>query len=98
MKLYLYITNNERFVNGELDFAFTVYADKDIVSRNEWDKVFVGEFEIDLPNPDSITQLAVADIDREIQQHRARAESEASMLETRKQNLLAITHQPDDAA
>ncbi len=91
-KLHLYIRDNETFVEGNLNFAFTVFADPELVGRIDNDYLYVDEFEVDIPEVEDITQLAVADLDREIQKVRARSEAEVQSIETRKANLLALEH------
>jgi len=93
MKLYIYIADHERYANGEYDWCFNIYHDPEIVERIEKEYTLFAEVEAEPADVGDVTQKAVAELDRQIQTIRAKAESHASLLETRKQNLLAITHQ-----
>ncbi|MCP4489806.1 MAG: hypothetical protein GY820_21185 [Gammaproteobacteria bacterium] len=91
-KLHLYIRDAESFVNGNFDFAFTVYADLEVVDRLGVSYPYICEFEVDIPEVKDITQIAVAGLDREIQKVRAKSEAEVQHIESRKANLLSLEH------
>ncbi|RLA39793.1 MAG: hypothetical protein DRR06_18525 [Gammaproteobacteria bacterium] len=94
MKLLIYIREHEYYLNGDYDFAFTVFHDPEIADRLDKGYIFVGEVEVDEPDITDITQAAVTAIDEEITGTRARLQHSIDGLEARKANLLAITHQP----
>jgi len=92
MKLYLYIANEEDYLNGCYDYAFTLYAKK-----HDWnERIFVQDVEVNIANIDrtEITQKVVDTISKEEEKTRAEFEIKMGMLEEKKQNLLSITHQP----
>ena len=94
MKLYLYISDHERYVNGEYDWCFNVYHDPDLVNRLENDYTFFAEVEVEPIAVADATKKAVADLDKQIHGIRAKAQKHVEILEERKQNLQAITVQP----
>ena len=93
MKLNIYISDHESYANGEYNWCFNIYHDPETVGRLDVDYTFFAEVDVEPADVGDVTKKAVAELDKQIQTIRAKAESHASMLETRKQNLLAITHQ-----
>ena len=95
MKLHLYIRDHEAYLEGSFNHCFSVIADKATWDRLFPEYTYAGEFEFTPEvSTDDVTLAAIENIDTEINQTRAKLQSQVNGLETRKQNLLAITHQP----
>lgn len=92
IKLYVYITNHEYYVNGEYNWCFDVYHDPKTVERIGKDYTLFTEIEADVIDVADATQKAVAGLDKEIQNIRAQAESRVKTLEDRRDNLKALEH------
>ena len=94
MKLYLYIRDPEAYHQGKYSYCFSVETDRAFIDRVMTDWIFACEFEADINVDDAdITQAAMTALDEEITKVRAESQVRLDALETRKQNLLAITHQ-----
>ena len=95
MKLYLYIIDPEAYHQGKYGYCFSVETDRAFIDRVMTDWIFACEFEADINVDDAdITQAAMTALDEEITKVRAESQVRLDALETRKHNLLAITHQP----
>ncbi len=93
MKAFIYIRDNEAYLRGDFDFAFDVFADKELPERIRPEYIFVQEIDIEPVEILDVTQAAVTSLDEEITNTRAEFQNRISKLEERKQNLLAITHE-----
>jgi len=93
MKLHVYISNNESYLRGSYDTCFTVFEDCDFAKRCFPESIYVCEIEIPEIDITDVTQSAVTALEVEITDARAAFQAKLDGLETRKQNLLAITHQ-----
>ncbi len=92
MKLYLYITNADAFLNGDSSFHA---APEDHHADNipGWFLAGSIDVELDVDNK-KITQSALDSIDKAEQKEIAEHEIKMGMLKEKKANLLSITHQP----
>ena len=83
LKMNVVITNAERFLRGDYDFAFGLYSY--VPEIKEW--IVAGEVEIDI-NPDTgkLVEIATADIDRKITEMKASIQ----VAENRKAELLCL--------
>ena len=90
-KLYMYITNAEETVGGAIPH---IHADTyGELTIEGW--ILVGETEVSVDiNLDDLRETAVKNLDNAITETRAKLQAEVNGLETRRQNLLAITYQP----
>ncbi len=95
MKLYLYITNPEGYINGDVCFhAMTREMEIDVwilAGSIDFDEVGIA---FPLVNDKEIRKIALASIEKQVQNIRAEFEVDLGSLEERKQKLLSITHQP----
>jgi len=95
MKVYLYITNAEDYFSRGFK-RFAAYTDNENMPDN-W--IFVGEIEFEpkLDEP-SLRSTAANNLDRQIKEVQAEAQSRINSLEVRKQQLLCIEHKPESPA
>ncbi len=92
MKLHAFISDPEAYIKGDFDYAITLRVDRAFIERvfPEWN--YLGEVEINVEADETIVrQTAIALIDESIQKARAASTVAINELETRKQNLLALT-------
>ena len=92
MKLYAYITDPEDFLNGEYNWCFGLSAKPEI---SAWLRAGEIEVEFDLDEK-QVRQIAVEQINAEMQVRRDDFTRGMGELEQRKQELLSITHQPEE--
>ncbi len=94
MKYTVYTTDPERYLKGlATGFIMREFREEGRVPDG-WAKV--GEVEFTPTSPESdIREAAVKDIDREMGQKRADFTHGMEGLQRRKEELLAITHQPE---
>jgi len=94
MQLFLYIRDPEAYHQGKYSYCFSVETDREFIDRVMTDWIFACEIDADI-NVDNadIAQAAMTALDEEITKVRAESQVRLDALETRKQNLLAITHQ-----
>ena len=95
MKLFLYIRDAEAYHQGKYSYCFSVETDREFIDRVMTDWIFACEIDADMSKIDDadITQAAMTKLDEEITKVRAESQVKLDALETRKQNLLAITVQ-----
>ena len=95
MKLSVFINHNEHFLRGEYYCALHACTERE--SYMYEDKKVIAEIDVDFDAIDlsEVTKLAVESIEKEEQNALAGHEKTMQGLETRKQNLLSITHQPE---
>jgi len=93
MKLYLYITNTEDYLEGNHRFR----AADEKIEVEEW--VFAGSIDF-TPSVDDqeIRDAALSGLNGLEKEIRAEFESRLMSIESRKQKLLSITHQPLEVA
>ncbi len=94
MKLYLYISDPVQFAEGDgHGLAVRGTAPEDFCLANEWP--LAGECDIELNlDKQGIIDIAVADIDTQEKEERARHQVKMDMLSEKKQQLLSIEHKP----
>ena len=92
-KMYVVITDQERFAAGDMGYALSLFDHPTTVKG--W--INVCEVEIDLSSVSmaDITTAAVAEIDHQIDTARANFEVAIQTLEGKRNNLLALTHDGD---
>ena len=92
MKLFIYTTNIEETLRG--DFAWSLSASsRDDLADVASDWYLIGEIEFDMNlDRESLTKEAVSNIDKQIKDVRAQTSSAIALLESRQQNLLALTN------
>ena len=97
MNLALFIRDPEAYLAGNFHCCFTVVEDRERWEAlcPEW--VFCNEIQADDVDIADVTQAAVTELDEEITKVRAESQVRLDALETRKANLLAITHQPEES-
>ena len=96
MKLYLYITNPEYFLRGDMNFCVRACGDSpEEVQKWAPEYIHAGECELDPSaiSDSDIRQAALNQIEKERKELTAAHASKMHSLESRKQSLLAITHQ-----
>jgi len=99
MKIYIFISNIDRFVTGDYRMAFTASSEKTYGQRcleDGSDYPLIGECEIDLSDTDieKLTQQAVGIVDKATQQEMAEHQVKMNLLKDKKASLLSITHNP----
>lgn len=96
MKLYLYIDNEEQFLQGDYALCLRIsdYEHSEGQRIFDWIPAGVVDVEIDV-DANMVRQLAVEKLDKRIKYARAEGEAKVRDLENRKQDLLAISHQPE---
>ena len=93
MKLFLYTTDIEAALKDDFAWSLSVSSrdDLDDVSGNDWH--LISEIDIDVNiDRDRLTKLAVSDIENKIKEVKAATSIAITSLETRQQNLLALTN------
>ena len=93
MKLFLYTTDIEAALKDDFAWSLTVSSrdDLDDVSGNDWH--LLGDIEVDITiDREQLTKLAVSDIEKKIKEVKAATSIAITSLETRQQNLLALTN------
>ena len=94
IKQVLHITEPNDFLKGDYHSCFALF-DKD-VSFGDW--IVVGEIELDVNvEPQALIDKTVAAIDAKAEKIRGEMSAKLAILEARKNELLAITHQPEEA-
>ena len=92
MKLYIYITNPEEYLAGEYRWCFSASAETGLAGGT-W--LLAGQVEVELDvDENKIRQIAVAEIEQEMEQRRSDFTHGMEQLEAKKQKLLSITHRP----
>ena len=93
MKLFLYTTNIEAALKDDFEWSLTVSSrnDLDDIGGNDWH--LISEIYIDVNiDREQLTKLAVSDIENKIKEVKAATSIAITSLETRQQNLLALTN------
>ena len=91
MKYYAFTSSPESFVDGSYTSLILRTSRED--QPDEW--VYIAEVEVDIESVDmnAIRSGAVSIIDNQMEKQRVNFTKGMEQLETRKQNLLSITHQ-----
>ena len=101
MKLFIYTTNIEEALRGNFEFSLNLSTRDDLVETgDDWrligedDWTLIGEVEhaMDIDR-DVLTQKAVSNLGEQIQKVKAASHAAVTQLETRQQNLLALTNE-----
>ena len=95
-KLHLYISEYDDYLEGQYNWAFTVFADKETGDRCRKNDpyIYVGEFEMDVSaHSDEATKAALDALNKAEQTERAEHTVKMNMLSVKRANLLAITHE-----
>jgi len=94
MKLFVYATELEQVLKGSYEWSMTVSSRDDIESGG-W--ILLGAIEFDL-NMDrtALTKKAIDALEEQIEEVKARSTAAVTLLESRQQNLLALTSQPPE--
>ena len=93
MKLFLYTTDIEAALKDDFAWSLTVSSRDDLgdVSGNDW--YLIGNIEADITiDRERLTKLAISDIDSKITELKAATSLAITSLESRQQNLLALTN------
>jgi hypothetical protein len=91
MRLYLYITNAEDYLKGSLDFSLNC-SSRDDLEGGGWIKAGSAEVDIDIDDR-TLRQHAIGQIESEETELRAVMSGKLNQLESRRRNLLALTHE-----
>lgn len=92
MKMQLYISNIDSFLKGELDGSFYLATDRFMDNSDAW--VHLQEIDIDTSKADipAMTAKALNTIDKEMENAREELADKLSLLETKRQEFLSLTH------
>ena len=92
IKQRLHITNPDRFLRGEYDWCFDLFPKE---SKNQ-KYICCGdiEFEVDIDSG-KVIEIVTNAINEEIESTREEFTARMNILETRKQELLALTHETE---
>lgn len=98
MKLYIYISNPEEFLQGDYDFCFRATSmTPEKIARSVPEYIHAGTVEVEINVEDrAVRQVAKSIIDAEMRKVRGESEAKLEALEHRKQRLLAIEHKGDN--
>ena len=98
MKLFLYTTDIEATLKGDFDWSLNASSRDDLGDEfldTGWN--LLGDFEFDLNiDREQLTKLAVSGIENKIKEVKAATSIAITQLETRQQNLLALTMEAPD--
>jgi hypothetical protein len=90
IKQHVVITDPDQFLRGDFQTCFTLYSTPTQIGN--W--IDCGEVELDINvDHDQVTAKVLEVLDAEIDKERAEHELKMNMLITRKNELLAITHE-----
>ena len=93
MKLYIYVMNTVEYLRGDYSSSLTVSDHKDMETYSDWFKV--GEVDVDIKADEhKIIQHTLHVIEKKKSKVNLEFSEKLDLLEARKQQLLAITHQP----
>lgn len=96
-RLHLFVSDAEDFINGKHNWCFHVAASKEMFDNNSrW--VYVCALNIDFEkylSLDSMRQQALDNLAKDLERERAAFTTLQKDIENRRQNLLAITHNPE---
>jgi len=91
IKQHVVITKPDRFLQGDYDYCMTLFG-SEVTLIDGW--IDCDEIELDLDvDLAEMTVTVVTAIDKKIEQERDEFASKIWVLETRKQELLALTHE-----
>jgi hypothetical protein len=95
IKQYIHITDPAEFLRGDYHSCFTLF---DLPNQHsKW--LDGGPIELDINiDHDKATATVIDALDKEIESERAEHSLKMDMLQTRKDELLALTHEPNPAA
>ena len=94
IKQHVVIAYPDRFLAGEYGLCFTLRGQK--MTEDGW--IYAGEIELDLDvDHADVTATVIKTLDVEIKKERAEHSLKMDMLQTRKDELLALTHEPNPA-
>ncbi len=93
MKLYLYICNPERFLQADYTLSLEISSyDPEYAERVFGNWIHAGEVEVEIDvDEQKIRQIALDALTKRQEQTRAESQVKINIIETRKQNLLALT-------
>ena len=94
MKLYIYTTDIEAALRGDFDWSLNLSTRNDLGDAVDEGWYLIGEVEhaMDLDR-DVLTKKAVSNLGEQIQKVKAASHVAVTQLETRQQNLLALTNE-----
>ena len=96
MKLYIYVTDMVAAARGNFDWSLSVSTRDDLEDTGGTPWKLVGSVESDLDvGKESMTQLAVVEINKKIAEVQAETEAKITKMKGMRDELLAITHQED---
>ena len=94
MKLFLYTTDIEAALKGDFDWSLNASSRDDLgddVLHTGWH--LLGDIEVDITiDREQLTKMAVSGIEKKIKEVKAATSIAITSLETRQQNLLALTN------
>ena len=93
MKIFIYITDMEEALRGDFAWSINCSSRDDLsdTGGNKW--YLVGDVEVDLDlDRKKLTQLAIKNLDEQIKEIKATMTIAVTQLESRQQNLLALTN------
>ena len=96
MKLYIYVTDPVAAARGKFDWSLNASTRDDLENTGGTPWKLVGSVEADLDvGKESMTQLAVVEINKKIAEVQADTEAKITKMIGMRDELLAITHQDD---
>ena len=100
IKQHVVISNPDKFLQGNYSNCFNLLDDRMtelMVRESGW--VDCGDIELDIDvSGEKITASILKALDAEIKKERAERSLKMDLLQTRKDELLALTHEPNPAA
>ena len=93
MKLFIYTTNIEEALRGNFEFSLNLSTRDDLGEAcDDWCLIGEVEHAMDIDR-DVLTKKAVSNLGEQIQKVKAASHAAVTQLETRQQNLLALTNE-----
>ena len=93
MKIFIYITDMEEALRGDFAWSMNCSNRDDLADMGENKWYLVGDVEVDLDlDRKKLTQLAIKNLDEQIKEIKATMTIAVTQLESRQQNLLALTN------
>jgi len=94
MKLYIYITDMEAALKGDFEWSLNTSTRDNLDDGTSW--IIAGDVDFDLSvDREAITKAAITKLDAAIERERTESNEKLMRLEQRKNELLAITHEPE---
>ena len=101
VKLNLMIRNPDEFLKGDYGNCFSLLQGDlvDVMTKSDFHYIDCGKIELDVTiSGETVTAHVLKTLDDEIERENAEHSVKLDLLQTRKDELLAITHQPNIAS